>query len=63
MIIKINYEINKKFIMKQNREKIILQKQNKRCKHFRDLVKSYVELENRSKALEEKLKLNDSEKH
>ena len=43
--------------MKKNREKILLQKQNNRSMHFRDLVVSYVELENRLKALEEKLKL------
>ena len=43
--------------MKKNREKILLQKQNNRSIQFRDLVVSYVELENRLKALEEKLKL------
>ena len=41
----------------KNREKILLQKQNNRSIQFRDLVISYVELENRLKALEEKLKL------
>ena len=40
-----------------NREKISLQKQNNRSIQFRDLVVSYVELENRLKALEEELKL------
>ena len=52
--------------MKKNREKILLQKQNNRSIQFRDLVISYVELENRLKATEEKLKnvsINDSEKH
>ena len=52
--------------MKKNREKNLLQKQNNRSIQFRDLVVSYVELENRLKTLEEKLKLqnmNDSEKH
>ena len=63
MQIKIKYQINKKIIMKKNREKIILQKQNNRCIQFRDLVISYVELENKLKALEEKVTKNDSEKH
>ena len=38
-----------------NRERILLQKQNNRSIQFRDLVVSYVELENRIKSLEEKL--------
>ena len=49
----------------KNKEKILLQKQNNRSIQFRDLVASYVELENRLKATEEKLKnlsINDSEK-
>ena len=41
--------------MKKNREKILLQKQNDRSIQFRDLVISYVELENRLKTLEEKI--------
>ena len=48
------------------REKILLQKQNNRSIQIRDLVISYIELENRLKATEEKLKnlsINDSEKH
>ena len=53
--------------MKKNREKILLQKQNNRSIQFRDLVVSYVELENRIKSLEEKLNvyknINDSEKY
>ena len=44
-------------------EKILLQKQNNRVVQIRDLVMSYVELENRLKAMQEKLKINDSEKH
>ena len=44
---KIHYE--------KNREKILLQKQNNRSIQLRDLVISYIELENRLKALEEKL--------
>ena len=43
--------------MKKNREKILLQKQNNRSIQFRDLTVSYIELENRLKALEEKVKL------
>ena len=46
-----------KVYYEKNREKILLQKQNNRSIQFRDLVVSYVELENRLKALEEKLKL------
>ena len=42
----------------KNREKILLQKQNSRSLQFRDLVVSYVELENRLKATEEKLKIS-----
>ena len=55
-----------KVYYKKNREKILSQKQNKRCIQFRDLVISYVELGNRLKATEEKsknLSINDSEKH
>ena len=51
-----------KIYYEKNREKIKLQKQNNTGVQFRDLVISYVELENRLKALEEKLKINDSEK-
>ena len=47
----------------KSRDKILLQKQNNRGIHFRDSFISYVELEKRLKALEEKLKINDSEKH
>ena len=50
----------KKIYYEKNREKILLQKQNNGGIQFRDLVISYVELENRLKALEEKLKINDS---
>ena len=45
-----------KIYFEKNREKILLQKQDNRSIQFRDLVTSYVELENRLKALEEKLK-------
>ena len=40
----------------KNRERILLQKQNNRCIQFRDSVVSYVDLENRLKALEEKVR-------
>ena len=56
-----------KVYYEKNREKILLQKQNNRSIQFRDLVISYIELENRLKILEEKLNvyknINDSEKH
>ena len=56
-----------KLYYEKNREKILLQKQNNRSIQFRDLVISYIELENRLKTLEEKLNvyknINDSEKH
>ena len=45
-----------KIYYEKNREKILLQKQNNRSIQFRDLVISYVELENRLKIMEEKLK-------
>ena len=64
MIIKIEYQRNKRFIVKKITEKIVLQKQNSRCIQYRDFVFSYVELENRLKATEENLKkisINDSE--
>ena len=52
-----------KIYYEKNREKILLQKQNNRGVQFRDLVISYVELENRLKAMQERLKINDSEEH
>ena len=56
-----------KIYYEKNREKILLQKQNNRSIQFRDLVISYIELENRLKTLEEKFNvyknINDSEKH
>ena len=42
--------------MKRIEKKILLQKQDNRSIQFRDLVISYVELQNKLKALEEKLK-------
>ena len=55
-----------KIYYEKNREKILLHKQNSRSIQFRDLVISLVQLENRLKEIEEKLKnlsINDSEKH
>ena len=45
-----------KIYYEKNRDRILLQKQNNRCIQFRDLIISYVELENKLKALEEKVK-------
>ena len=50
-----------KLSYEKNREKKLLQKQNNRWLQFEDLVKSYVELENRLKTIEEKFLMNDSE--
>ena len=44
-----------KIYYEKNRERILLQKKNNRSIQFRDLVISYIELENRLKALEEKV--------
>ena len=52
-----------KIYYEKNREKILLQKSNNRFIQFRDLVISYIDLENKLNALEEKLKINDSENH
>ena len=52
-----------KIYYEKNRDRILLQKQNNRSIQFRDLVVSYVELENRLKALEENFKIIDPEKH
>ena len=58
--------IQQKIYYEKNRDKL-LQKQNdyrnKRHTDFKELHKSCVELENKLKALEEILKINDSEKH
>ena len=65
MIIEIKYQCNKKYIMKKleinyYRNKMIVE--TKETLNI-DLVRSYVELENNLKSLEENVKLNDSEKH
>ena len=56
MKIKKKYQINKKIILKKNREKKILQKQNKRCIEIRDLIRLYTELEIKLKAMEQNFK-------
>ena len=50
-----------KLSYEKNREKKLLQKQNNRWIQFGDLVRSYVELENRLKTMEEKFLIIDSE--
>ena len=50
-----------KLCYEENREKILLQKQNNRCTQIRDLIRSHVELENKLGAMEEKISINDSE--
>ena len=45
-----------KVYYEKKRDRILLQKQNNRCIQFRDLFISYVEIENRLKVTEEKLK-------
>ena len=47
-----------KIYYEKNREKILLQKQNNKSQ-FRDLVISYIELENRLNALEEKVQIEN----
>ena len=50
-----------KLFYEKTEKKILLQKQNNRWLQFEDLVKSYGELENRLKTIEEKILINDSE--
>ena len=50
-----------KLYYEKTEKKKLLQKQNNRWLQFEDLVKSYVELENRLKTIEEKFLINDSE--
>ena len=50
-----------KIYYEKNREKIILQRNYNRSIQITDLVSFYVELENRLKAMEEKVKINESE--
>ena len=59
MIMKIKYQCNKKINYEKNRDKL-LRKQNdfskKRITDYKELQRSYVELQNKLKALEEKVK-------
>ena len=63
VIIKIKYQFNREYLLK-NGDKL-LQKQidyrNKRNQYFKEILKSYVELEDKIKALEKNLERNDSE--
>ena len=58
--------MQQKIYYEKNRDKL-LQKQNyyskKRSTDYNELHRSYVELQNKLKALAEKLKINGSEKH
>ena len=54
---KVKISNQRKIYYEKNRDRILLQKQNNRSMQFRDLTVSYIELENRLKASEEKLKL------
>ena len=49
----------RKIYYEKNREKL-LQKQNNRYTNFKELHRSYVDLQNKLKALEENMSLNDS---
>ena len=51
---KTNYQINEKFIMKKNKK--LLLKQNTRHTNFKEIHRSYVEIQNKLKLLEEKIK-------
>ena len=46
----------------KNRDKL-LQRQNDRYINYKELLRSYAELENKLKALDEKITINNSEKH
>ena len=52
---KIKYQSRKKLYYEKNREKL-LQKQNNRHIYYKELLRSYAELKNKLKALEEKVK-------
>ena len=58
--------MQQKIYYEKKRDKL-LQKQNeyrnKRTTDYKDLVKSYDEIQNKIKALEEKFKINESETH
>ena len=58
--------MQQKLYHEKNRDKL-LQKQNeyskKRSTDYKEIQRSYVEFQNKLKALEEKFKVKDSEKH
>ena len=54
MKLNMKYQVNKRKIMKKNRD-YLLQKQNHRYTLLKELVISFIELENRMKALEKVL--------
>ena len=58
---KVKISNQQKIYFEKNRGRRILQQQNNICIQIRGLVISYVQLENNLKALEEKMKINDSE--
>ena len=55
-----NLSIQRKIFYEKNREKL-LQKQDNRQIKYEEVLRSYVELENKLKVIEEKFKINDSE--
>ena len=57
---KIKYQINKKIQYEKIREKII-RKQNNRYINCKELQRSYAELQNKLKTIEEGISTNDSE--
>ena len=56
----IKYQTNERYNMKQNKDNL-LQKQNDKCIHFKELVGTCVELKNRLKALQENFSLTETE--
>ena len=57
---KIKYQIKKNYNMKKNTEQL-LQKQNNRYINYKELLRSFAELENMLKMMEDNFKINDSE--
>ena len=64
MILEITYQFNKNSLLKKNRDKLVEKKneyRNRRNRDYKELLGSCVELQNKLKASEEKVKLNGSE--
>ena len=57
-----NLSKQQKNCYEKNKDKILIQKKNNRCIQFRDLVRSYLESENRLKALEDKADSKNNQK-